>query len=286
MTKVQELKPGYFGDLAADDSGASDQRPPLVFLHGLGFDRRHWAPTMRELAFVDPGRRAVSFDLPGHGASPPRDSYDVHDLATVVHDAVRKAGLEAPVVVGHSFGGALATVYAALYPARGVINVDQPLLVARFKAWLQQAEPVLRSPHYDEVWARLLAGMHVELLPPKMQAAVRDAPPPAQELLLGYWRELLVTPADELGERRTRELETLHSNAVPYHYVSGNELPCAYRHWLTSIFPDVTITVLPCTGHFPHLARPAALAKILAGSSGPSPSMVRAASAMIAAPGT
>ena len=35
-----------FGVLAADEVGVPDGRPPLVFLHGLGFDRRHWTQSI------------------------------------------------------------------------------------------------------------------------------------------------------------------------------------------------------------------------------------------------
>ena len=106
--------------------------------------------------------------------------------------------------------------------------------------------------------------MHVELLPPDAQLVVGSAPLPARELLLGYWRELLVTPPGELSERRARELAALRANGTPYHYVAGDEPAPAYLGWLTAQLPGVAVTVLPGSGHFPHLAHPAELAGILA----------------------
>ena len=58
------------GGLAADDFGHPDHRPPIVLLHGLTFDRRMWRPALGELALLDPGRRAIAVDLPGHGELP------------------------------------------------------------------------------------------------------------------------------------------------------------------------------------------------------------------------
>ncbi|MYV51088.1 alpha/beta hydrolase [Streptomyces sp. SID3212] len=262
-----ETRPQRFGALAADSYGAPDQapdhRPPLVLLHGLGYDRHQWDPTVRALAATDPGRRVLSFDLPGHGDSPRRDSYRSDEIAAVVHEAVTDAGLDAPVVVGHSLGGVLATVYAATYPARGAVNVDQPLLPGNFAEVLRRAEPVLRSPAYGEVWDTMLAGMHIELLPPAAQELARSATP-AQDLMLGYWNELLVTPAKDLDDGITRALGAIRDAGIPYHYVSGEPPPPAYRHWLESVLPDVTVTVLAGSGHFPHLSRPAELAAILA----------------------
>ena len=249
--------------LAADRHGTTDGRTPLVFLHGLSYDRRQWAPTLDALARIDPGRPALTLDLPGHGQSPGRDSYRSDQVIALVHRAIEDAGLSAPIVVGHSLGAVLATGYAATYPVRGVVNVDQPLLVAPFAGLLHQLEPVLRSPDYQQIWDRFVAGMHVELLPPAAQHLVRTATTPRQDLLLGYWDELLTTPTADLTERFRHELETIRGSGIPYHYVCGAEPDPQYRRWLEAALPDVTITVLPDSGHFPHLADPAGLAELL-----------------------
>lgn len=253
-----------FGDLAADSYGTADDRPPLVLLHGLTYDRRQWQPVVHQLTALDPGRRILAFDLPGHGESQPRASYQTDDVAAVIHEAVTAAGLDAPIVVGHSLSGVLATIYAATYPVRGAVNVDQPLLVGNFGDVLRRAEPTLRSPDYLTVWNSLLAHMHVDLLPSAAKELVTTATTPAQDLLLGYWSEVLRTPAEEITERRVRDLEAIRSRAIPYHVISGTDLDPAYHRWLESVLPDVEITVLPGGGHFPHLVHPLTVAEILA----------------------
>jgi pimeloyl-ACP methyl ester carboxylesterase len=258
-------KENAMGDIYFDSYGKDDERPAVVLLHGLSFDRRQWEPVLRELAIIDPDRRVVAFDLPGHGESPARDAYDLEEVAAVVHQAVAGAGLEAPIVVGHSLGGVLATVYAARHPARGVINVDQPLLVGGFWDVLRRAESVLRSPSYGQVWDGMLAGMRIERLPADAQELVRAAGTPPQELLLGYWDEIMTLSVEEITRRRTHDMAVLRTKGVAYHYVSGNDLEPRYRNWLKWIMPEATVTVLPGGGHFPHLAHPAELAKILAG---------------------
>lgn len=253
-----------FGELAASSFGTRTDKPPLVLLHGLTFDRRHWAPLLDELALKDPDRRIVAFDLPGHGESPRFDSYHVADLVKAVHDAVADAGLEAPILVGHSAGGVLATVYAATHPARGVVNLDQPLLAGGFVNLLRNVEPILRSPDFGQVWNSLLAGMGIDRLPPDARQLVNTITTPRQDLLLGYWDELLTVPIDQLDERRTHELAVLRANDVAYHHISSHDLDPAYQQWLRAALPEAAITVLPDSGHFPHLSHPAQLAAILA----------------------
>jgi pimeloyl-ACP methyl ester carboxylesterase len=254
----------FYGDLAGESQGSADRTGGLVLLHGLSYDRRQWGPLRRELAGLDPDRRVLTLDLPGHGGSPRRASYPLTEVAAAVHDAVIAAGLDAPIVVGHSLGGLLATIYGATYPTRGVVNVDQPLVVGAFAERLRQFEPVLRSPAYLQIWDIMLASMHIDLLPTDAQELVRTASTPRQDLLLGYWQEVLQTPADELDARLMTVLAGIGSRGIPYHHVSGSELDPAYRRWLTAALPAATVSVLPGSGHFPHLAHPAAVAAILA----------------------
>ncbi|GLY28136.1 alpha/beta hydrolase [Kineosporia sp. NBRC 101731] len=251
--------------LAADLYGTSDHRPPLVLLHGLTYDRRQWEPTLKELAQIDPGRRVLVVDAPGHGESPTPDSFASATLTALLHETIEDAGLVDPVVVGHSMGGVLATRYATTHPTRGVINIDQPLLVGPFAEFLRSVEPTLRGPDYLQVWNSLLAGMHIDLLPASAQEMVRTQTTPRQDLILGYWQELLGSdvPA-ELNAGMRRDLETLRAASVGYHFISGSDPAPEYLSWLEAIRPDVVVTVWPDSGHFPHLAHPARLAALLA----------------------
>src|SRR6478735_8812600 len=93
-----------FAELAGDlDQGVFDARPPLVMLHGLTFDRTMWGPTLSELDRIDPGRRTLTLDLPGHGES--ADVFrGLNEVVAQVRAAVSAAGFSDPVYVGHSVG--------------------------------------------------------------------------------------------------------------------------------------------------------------------------------------
>ena len=253
-----------FGEVSGTLRGVADERPPIVLLHGLTFDRRQWAPLLRELDAADPGRRVLALDLPGHGESPGRSGYRLAPVTEVLHRAVTAAGLHEPVLVGHSVGGVIATAYAARFPAYAVVNLDQPLLTGGFGDLVRRAAPVLRGPGWRTVWDGLVAGMHLELLPPAARALAEDGSTPRPELLLGYWDELLTSTDDELTEQRVRDLDAIRERRVGYHFVASAEPPSGYRAWLRTMLPDLELTVLP-GGHLPHLGYPAELAKILAG---------------------
>ena len=63
--------------------------------------------------------RVTAVDRPGHGHSTRRRHVDASPWrqATILHDFAQSIGLDRPILVGHSFGGAVALAYASLYPA-------------------------------------------------------------------------------------------------------------------------------------------------------------------------
>ncbi|MGH3246335.1 MAG: alpha/beta fold hydrolase [Trebonia sp.] len=256
-------RPVRIAGLCGDDYGRSDDRAPLMLLHGLTFDRTTWRDVVPELRRIDPGRRVVAIDLPGHGQSPDQATYDPAALAEQLHRAALAAGLTAPIVAGHSAGGVLATLYAARYPTRGVVNIDQPLETAGFAALLGSLAERLRGPEFPAVWQMFYDSFHVELLPPAAQDLVRATCRSRQQVVLGYWRQLLEQPA---GAATMVEQATaaLRDSGVPYLHVAGGDPGPDYRQWLGLRLPAATVEVWPGTGHFPHLADPQGFARRLA----------------------
>jgi pimeloyl-ACP methyl ester carboxylesterase len=252
------------GRLVGDDYGRSDLRPPLVLLHGMTFDRTMWRDVVPELMRVDPGRRVIVLDLPGHGQSPDQATYELDDTVGQVHRVVEEAGLTAPVVVGHSAAGHLATIYAARYPTRGVVNIDSPLDVRPFAALVRSLAERLRGPGFPTVWQMFYDSFHVELLPPAAQELVRSTCRPRQEVVVGFWRMLLEQPVDDVVAMIEQVTAAVRASGVTYLYLAGDEPGPQYRQWMGTHLPGATIDVWPGTGHFPHLADPARFARCLA----------------------
>jgi len=87
-----------------------DAPKDILFLHGWGATRK-----IMEQAFGERlGRfRHIYLDLPGFGkSSPPPAPFDSFDYAEVVRRFLQEIGAAPKIVVGHSFGGKIATLLA------------------------------------------------------------------------------------------------------------------------------------------------------------------------------
>ncbi|MFD5574436.1 alpha/beta fold hydrolase [Streptomyces cadmiisoli] len=253
----------FLAGLAAEVQDGPVGRSEFVFLHGLTFDRRHWHPVLDELRAGGEEHRTLALDLPGHGGSPRWPAHQLRDVTEAVHRAAVEAGFGRPVVVGHSIGGVLATLYAATHPAAGVVNIDQPLLAGPFAEMLRRNEQVLRSEDCLRVWDELISTMGVEQLAPAARELVASADTPRQDLLLGYWSELMTASPSDLTTRREEDLRAISAAGLPYLHVSGRQVPPGYRAWLKKALPEAGIAVVPSHSHFPHLTHPAELAALI-----------------------
>jgi pimeloyl-ACP methyl ester carboxylesterase len=225
--------------------------PPIVLVHGIIESRRSWDPLIAPLARE---HRVVAVDLRGHGASDRRPPYDVLTMATDVQAVIQAAGVTEPLVVGHSLGGAVVSVYAAANPVRGVVNVDQPLELGGFKALLEPLEPMLRG---DEATFQSLIHQIFEslygALSTEERGRIQSHSHPEQDVVLGVWDFLTASP-EEMDERIT---STARMITAPYLAIHGIDPGDEYATWLKDVMPGATLEVWPDIGHYPHLVEPA-----------------------------
>ena len=268
MGPSNALPSATYAGLAADDMGRSDDRPPLVLLHGLTFDRTMWGPALSELEAIEPGRRAVALDLPGQGESPKSASYSMLSVVERVHAAITDADLDAPVVVGHSGSASIASVYAAMHPTRGVISVEGTMDVGAFARMAQSLQPVLRGPGFDDVWARITANVFgLDEVTPEVRAFVVATSRPNREIVLGYWQDLFERSPQELEAMVSQGTAAIRGSGVRYVSVMGHDPSPENVAWLEANLPGARNLVWPNSGHFPHLAHPRAFAELLAETS-------------------
>lgn len=95
---------------------------PLLLVHGLGGSRRSWDVIASQLSSE---RELISFDLPGHGASPPEaDSGKFDGLARSLSDLIEAEGLRGTDMVGTSLGARLVLEMARRGLAGNVVALD------------------------------------------------------------------------------------------------------------------------------------------------------------------
>jgi pimeloyl-ACP methyl ester carboxylesterase len=90
--------------------------PPVVLLHGNPGFVRDFAPGLVDSLALH--FRVLALDRPGHGYSERPSGPLSHPggQARLIQSALRELGVDRPVLVGHSWGGALALLYTLEYP--------------------------------------------------------------------------------------------------------------------------------------------------------------------------
>ena len=90
--------------------------PAVALIHGLGLNRAMWQWLLPDLS---PGFQALTYDLYGHGASPPPPREP--DLALFSEQLLRlmdECGIDRAAIVGFSLGGMIARRFALDHPDR------------------------------------------------------------------------------------------------------------------------------------------------------------------------
>ena len=172
---------GPAGSLQVDDGGRG--RTPVLFVHSLAGNIGHWSDALERSRAH---RRALAFDLRGHGGSArPSDpgAFAMESLAQDVEAVVDAAELERVVLVGHSLGAGVALSYAGAQPDR----VERLLLLDPIGDGTRipqaQVQPFLDRLESDQYTATIEA----------YWATISGPNPGVQERLL---RDLRATPPE------------------------------------------------------------------------------------------
>ena len=223
--------------------------PVLVLVHGLTESRRAWDPLIDDLAA---DHTLVALDVRGHGASSEGPSYYPPVLADDVAAVLADARLADPLVVGHSMGGVIVTAFAAAHPARGVVNIDQPIELTGFQELVRSVEPLLRGDGFTDFIESLFATLYGPL-PAGEVARLAALSHPVQDVVLGMWGPVLDLPPAELEEVVRSLTVGIH---VPYLALHGDDPGATYGPWLREAIPTATFEVWAGSGHYPHLLHP------------------------------
>lgn len=221
----------------------------MILVHGITESARTWDPLIGDLA---KRHRLLVPDLRGHGRSDSRDPYSLSAFAADVNAVATVEGVGPhAILVGHSLGGTVVTAYAAMFPCRAVVNVDQPLDLGGFQQGLRQLAPLLRG---SEVEFRKAISMVFDSMRGPLGeteiARIEAIRRPDQAVVLGVWDAVIDTPLADL-DALVRSIAS--AVKVPYLSLHGIDPGADYPAWLHGLIPTATVEVWGDHGHYPHL---------------------------------
>ncbi|MEM8936987.1 MAG: alpha/beta hydrolase [Pseudomonadota bacterium] len=89
-------------------------RPPIILIHGASANLRDMKIALGDRLSKD--RRVLMIDRPGHGySSRPADGAQLTRQAALIKEVADSLGLQRPIVLGQSYGGAVALSFALAF---------------------------------------------------------------------------------------------------------------------------------------------------------------------------
>lgn len=190
---------------------------PIVALHGHPSDAATWDEAARGLC-AELGCRVLALTQRGYGASDRAPSYAFPDFAADVFGFADAVGLDRFVLMGHSMGGTVASLAAAVRPERVTALVLEDSVLPRDRVEGRQV-PARPEGELAYDWAAT-------------EAVVRQISEPDPE----WWASLGLITAP-----------TLVIGGGP-----SSHVPQQFLAEAAEVIPDARMVTLEGTGHSPH----------------------------------
>ncbi len=118
-------------------------KPPLVLCHGFSDNGLCWTPVARAL---EREYDVIMYDARGHGLSgAPASGYTAETRAADLAGVIQALALKKPAILGHSMGGATASLVAYQYPELvGKVLLEDP-------AWWEEDSPRRKMPQEERL---------------------------------------------------------------------------------------------------------------------------------------
>ena len=205
--------------------------PDLVFLHGGAGGIRDLDALRERLA---PGRRTISPDQRGHGASPDPGEMTYAAMAADTAELLDELGVAGAAIVGWSDGGVVGLLLAR----------DRPDLVRHLVAISANAALASDPPALTPEAAEYLAAMKSEELePPEGREVLPDAAaswPATAERIVAMWRQGPDLPLADLNRI---------SCPVLYMAADGDIVPLEHTAAMVRATPGAHLAILDHADH-------------------------------------
>jgi len=237
--------------------------PPIVFAHGLTFDRHMWDHQVETLSSR---YRCIAYDFLGHGGSPVGpQGYSLEDEAENLHALLAQWGAAPAHVVGLSMGGMVALRLALAHPqdARSLTILDASAegeLPERAPLYEQLAATAkAQGPQtvVDSVVGFMFSGGFVQSQPEKVAAYKRSFEGMDME---GLER------ATQAVSRRTNVLARIPQITVPALVLVGSEdiatTPDKAQHVVEGV-RGARLETVAGSGHMTPVEQPERISELL-----------------------
>ena len=244
--------------------------PPVVLCHGTPWSSRLWVPIADA---VSSNHTAYLWDMPGYGESSkdPRHRVSLDVQGELLHDLLEHWELDAPHVIAHDYGGAVALrahlLHGSRYASLALVDVVAlaPWGSDFFRLVREHADVFTAVPpaiHEGIVRAYIAGASHTGLT--AEQADMLVAPWLGEAGQAAFYRQIA-----EADQRYTDEIEPLYPSIdLPVLVVWGTEdtwIPVDRAHRLASLIPGAHLNLIETAGHLIQLDQPNELEKVLRG---------------------
>ncbi|KDN87938.1 alpha/beta hydrolase [Kitasatospora cheerisanensis KCTC 2395] len=232
--------------------------PAVLLLHSSVCDRRMWDGQWDALR--EAGYRVVRCDFRGFGETPCADA--PYSNLTDLEELLDELGIDRVSLVGSSFGGNMATQFAALHPERvhsltllcPGSSLHEPS--ADLVAWGEREEELIESGRLDEA-----VELNVDTwLGPDADEAARAK----VRLMQRNAFELQLAPEEEV-QPTTIEVDVRNAVAPALVFGGRHDVDDFRRIAadVAALLPNAEHRELPWAGHLPALERPAEVSELL-----------------------
>lgn len=238
--------------------------PTVILIHGAGLDHADWSFDF--LARLEPHRRILAFDRPGFGRSE-RPSGPGAALPSAQARLLRKAaaqfGVEKAVIVGHSWGGAVAMAWGLAAPetVHGVVS-----LAGAVAPWSFARTLVNGARMRERALTAMRAGGRAHALRETFETAFAPARAPT-----GYIEHVQPSASDSVVAATLSDLSTINGalalmtpryrmfdRPVELIYGDADEILCPIEQGVAAhkMLPSARLSILKGRGHMIHHSDP------------------------------